>query len=81
MAEAHLVVRSTERIMIFCRRSYMWPLATVKMWMHSGSSSADSPPAPSPLLLPPGLSHEDTLPHTDPAAEENHLRLNQADTM
>ena len=29
--------------MIFCSRSYMCPLATVKMWMVSGSSSGLSP--------------------------------------
>lgn len=66
--EAHLVVRRTERIMIFCSRSYMWPLATVKMWMQSGSSSADSAD-PADLSFPPGVNHEDTFPHTDPAAQ------------
>ncbi len=35
----HLVFLMTDRIMIFCRRSYMCPEATVKMWMVSGSSS------------------------------------------
>ena len=29
--------------MIFCSRSYMCPLATVKMWMVSGSSSGLRP--------------------------------------
>jgi hypothetical protein len=62
------VVRRTERIIIFCRRSYMWPDATVKMWMQSGSSSADSAPARPGLPLLPGASHDDILPHTDPAA-------------
>ena len=35
----HLVFLMTDRIMIFCRRSYMCPEATVNMWMVSGSSS------------------------------------------
>ncbi len=63
------MVRSTESTMIFCRRSYMWPLDTVKMWMQSGSSSADSPPARPGLPLLPGANHDDILPHTDPAAQ------------
>ena len=39
VSSTHLVFLMTDRIMIFCRRSYMWPEATVKMWMVSGSSS------------------------------------------
>jgi hypothetical protein len=54
------VFRIILRTMIFCRRSYMWPDATVKMWMVSGSSSGLSfcscPSPPSLPLLPPSQS-------------------------
>ena len=61
------MLRSTDRTMIFCRRSYMSPEATVKMWMHSGSSSAvrfAPAAAPEAELFP---SQEDILPHIPPA--------------
>ena len=67
LQEAYLVFCSTERTMIFCRRSYMRPEATVKMWTHSGSSSAVKF-APASLraaaLMP---SQDDIFPHTESA--------------
>lgn len=68
-----MVVRSTDSTMIFCSRSYMWPEATVKMWIASGSASAvrlepaarPPPPRALPLLLPDGTSQEDTLPSSE----------------
>ena len=60
--------------MIFCRRSYMSPEATVKICTHSGSSSAV---IFAPACLPAaGLapSHDDILPHTDPATRGNTLQ-------
>lgn len=78
---AHLVLRSTDRIMIFCRRSYMCPDAMVKMCTASGSSSADRRGAPAvPSAWPPpgacpGASHDATRPHSDPAYERTGLHV------
>ena len=67
------MLRSTDRTMIFCRRSYMRPEATVKMCTHSGSSSAVMF-APASLraaaLMP---SHDDIFPHTDPVQRQQAL--------
>ena len=74
-----MVFRSTDRIMIFCRRSYMCPDAMVKMCTASGSSSADRrkgpavPPAWPALGACPGASHDAMRPHSDPAC--NHPEI------
>ena len=67
------MLRSTDSTMIFCRRSYMRPEATVNMWTHSGSSSAVrlAPASRRAAALIP--SQDDIFPHTESAKQRQML--------